>query len=270
MVRGVRVIPELDTPGHAASWGKAPQNKDIACTFGFGYMGPLDVTMDATYKVLRDVLTELNDIFPDPIIHFGGDEVSLTCLKNSTEARKDMEKYSVGGNFELYYRKRQRQIMREINPEKKAMYWMNSDVNTIEKDDVVHWWGQGIPNTQNKIVISNYGPYYLDMGVGNYLGVGYGSYVNWMDIYGRNIHNEAKSNPNKDAIIGAEVCLWSEISNQYTHHIKIWMRTSSLAERLWNPDINNVKPGLLGRLAKHERVMHRRGIPTQPVTCQIC
>ena len=57
-VRGIRVIPELDTPGHAASWGKAPENKDIACTFrSKGYMGPLDVTMAQTYQVLRDVLT---------------------------------------------------------------------------------------------------------------------------------------------------------------------------------------------------------------------
>jgi hypothetical protein len=47
MVRGVRVIPELDTPGHAASWGKAPQNSKIACTFGgAGYMGPLDVSLE--------------------------------------------------------------------------------------------------------------------------------------------------------------------------------------------------------------------------------
>ena len=50
--RGVRIVPELDTPGHAASWGHAPQNKNTACTFGTGFMGPLDVTLEKTYKLV--------------------------------------------------------------------------------------------------------------------------------------------------------------------------------------------------------------------------
>jgi hexosaminidase len=58
LVRGVRIIPELDTPGHAASWAKAPQNSKLGCTFGHtGYMGPLDITLDETYKMVKDVFT---------------------------------------------------------------------------------------------------------------------------------------------------------------------------------------------------------------------
>lgn len=85
MKRGLRVIPELDTPGHAASWGKALENKKFACTFGAGYMGPLDVSLSGTYQLVKEVFTEINDIFPDPVVHLGGDEVSLACLVNRTE-----------------------------------------------------------------------------------------------------------------------------------------------------------------------------------------
>lgn len=54
MVRGVRIIPELDTPGHAASWGKAPQNFKTACSYGRSqYKGPFDVTIEATYKLMK-------------------------------------------------------------------------------------------------------------------------------------------------------------------------------------------------------------------------
>lgn len=85
MVRGVRIVPELDTPGHAGSWSKAPQNKEIACTRGESYIGPLDVTLDRTYKLIREVFAEIFDIFPDPYVHVGGDEVKLICLTNKTE-----------------------------------------------------------------------------------------------------------------------------------------------------------------------------------------
>ena len=47
---------------------------------------------------------------------------------------------------------------------------MNSRID-IEEGDVVHWWGGGLPQTTNQVIVSNYGPYYLDMGVGNYFGV---------------------------------------------------------------------------------------------------
>lgn len=84
MVRGVRVIPELDTPGHAATWSFAPQNKDVACIDypKSLFRGPLDVTLESTYALVRDVLEEMVDVFVDPVIHLGGDELILVCLKN--------------------------------------------------------------------------------------------------------------------------------------------------------------------------------------------
>lgn len=86
MVRGVRVIPEIDTPGHAASWARAPQNAGVACTFeNSKYKGPLDVTLHKTYELVKEVFKEVFELFPDPYVHLGGDEVTLTCLANKTD-----------------------------------------------------------------------------------------------------------------------------------------------------------------------------------------
>jgi len=63
---------------------------------------------------------------------------------------------------------------------------MNNNFIQLEPTDIVHWWGGGLPATKNPVVISQYGPFYLDMGVGNYLGVAYGNYQTWMDLY--NLH----------------------------------------------------------------------------------
>lgn len=66
------------------------------------------------------------------------------------------------------------------------MYWMNGVIE-VEEGDVIHWWGSGKPQTSNPVVISNYGPFYLDMGVGNYYGVSYGNYLTWLDLHNQRI-----------------------------------------------------------------------------------
>ena len=60
MVRGVRIVPEIDTPGHAASWARAKENEDVGCTFSNNmFKGPLDVTMHKTYELIKDVFKEI-------------------------------------------------------------------------------------------------------------------------------------------------------------------------------------------------------------------
>lgn len=160
-------------------------------------------------------------------------------------------------------------MLKEVNSTKRFIYWMNSGIK-LEGDDIVHWWGAGLPDTSHEVIISNYGPYYLDMGVGNYFGVSYGSYNTWLDMFNQNLGKQISAHRNRDKIIGAEATLWSEISNEYVHHLKIWIRSSSLAERTWNTHNHDAKPDFFRRITAHERLMNRRGIPTAPATCQQC
>ena len=52
--------------------------------------------------------------------------------------------------------------------------------------------------------------------------------------------------------------------------MKIWIRTSSFAERTWTFKEYLAKPDVLGRIAAHEKLMNRKGIPTAGATSQQC
>ena len=78
--RGVRIVPELDVPGHTTSWlvthPEWGAGGEVSASSTFG---PHETVLDPTRSELMDALGrifgEIAEVFPDPYVHFGGDEV---------------------------------------------------------------------------------------------------------------------------------------------------------------------------------------------------
>ncbi len=115
--RGIRVVPELDMPGHVTSWlaaypqwaparpegpsgGTGTGARDeaeafppIAASKRFGpHPAVLNVADEAVYRAIDDLFGELADIFPDPYVHIGGDEVLPGWWMESVAVRSYMER----------------------------------------------------------------------------------------------------------------------------------------------------------------------------------
>jgi hypothetical protein len=135
---GVAVVPEINVPGHSASWAGVPglivQCPNFICSKGYGV--PLNVTHPKLRPVLKDVLKEVIEIFDDPpFLHLGGDEVNMAidCFREINEKMFD---YNV---FEGVLK----EILKEIKyDESKVIRWEMSEVNNKldRAGDITQFW----------------------------------------------------------------------------------------------------------------------------------
>ena len=78
--RGIRVIPEFDSPGHTRSWGVAyPQLLSNCTVDNTTLFGPLNIADKFTYDFMHEFFNEVSNLFPDTYVHLGGDEVDSKC-----------------------------------------------------------------------------------------------------------------------------------------------------------------------------------------------
>ena len=86
--RGVRIIPEFDTPGHTESWGpgagddfltKCCDKKGVPD----GTVGPIDPSKSGNYDIMNKLFSEIRSTFKDDFIHLGGDEVPFDCWQSN-------------------------------------------------------------------------------------------------------------------------------------------------------------------------------------------
>jgi hexosaminidase len=76
--RGVRILAEIDIPGHAASWAQGYPEIMADCFEKYYYNinnFALDPTKEETYQVVESVVSDLIQAMTDKHFHLGGDEV---------------------------------------------------------------------------------------------------------------------------------------------------------------------------------------------------
>jgi hexosaminidase len=127
--RGVRIIPEFDSPSHTfPSWGKGgPADLLTSCpSSSTDNTGPLRADREQTYQFLETLFTEVAAAFPDETFHGGGDEVSFGCWSSNPEVKAWMTAQGMGGNLTLlnnHYMTRLLQIITGAVMNKTAMFW---------------------------------------------------------------------------------------------------------------------------------------------------
>ena len=137
-MRGIRVVPEFDTPGHAESWcaGMPEVCPSATCRT------PLDVSKAETFAVLDDVLGDAAKLFPDAFVHLGGDEVDTSCWASTPSIRQWLQQrnYTTADAY-AYFVSKAAKLARAH--EKRPVQWaevFDQFGATLDKRTIVHVW----------------------------------------------------------------------------------------------------------------------------------
>ncbi len=117
--RGVRVVPELDFPGHASALAVAmPELISAPGPYrmerGWGVFKPLlDPSNEQVYQVIDALIGEVAAIFPDPYVHIGGDEVDPSQWQASSRIQQFMHDRGLADSHALqaYFNQRLEKIL---------------------------------------------------------------------------------------------------------------------------------------------------------------
>lgn len=187
--RGVRVIPELDLPGHSNS-GWRQINKDIvACgdydgpwidVAGEPNPGQLDISKGATYTALKHVYDDISSMFADNFFHVGGDELDAGCyntsqsikswLKEDSRTWSDLVQHWLDKALPIFKNKEGR----------KLIMWADIVLGSMPakelstKDVILQSWTGGIDNVKQAaskgydVIITSSDFLYLSCGMGGW------------------------------------------------------------------------------------------------------
>ncbi|UYZ63336.1 beta-N-acetylhexosaminidase [Hymenobacter weizhouensis] len=263
--RGIRVVPELDMPGHATAWLAAyPRLASNDSVYGVARRwGVLNIAMDptkeSTYGLLDTLLTEMAGLFPDPYFHIGGDENDGRQWKRNPRIVAFMRQQGFVTDkglpdkhaLQTYFNRR---ILGMVTRQgKKMIGWDEILGPGLPPDAVIQSWRgrKGLyeaAKAGHQTLLSN--GYYIDL---NYSAATHYA----VDPLPQ---DAPLTEAQRQLVLGGEATMWAEFVDSVIVDSRIWPRTAAVAERLWSPATVRNVPDMYRRLALVSQDLDRLGL----------
>jgi hexosaminidase len=275
--RGVRVVIEVDHPGHLSSACKGyPALCPADCVWDAGdNKVPLAPANNDTWRFLTDTLAELAALNPsEQFLHLGGDEVQTTCWELDAATRAWVAATGLSGAGAIYgvFVQRMDAAARALG--RSPLRWEDAWValgTALDRETVVHVWLS--PETLGNVTRHGYRALYSYQGVYDDI-IGYqngwylnGLYQDWKQMFDVDILAGLTNSSARSLVLGGEAAQWGEEADGSDVLQTIWPRAAAVAERLWsyNMAVNSSDAGVAGRLAAFRCLLLARGVPATPL-----
>ena len=244
--RYVRVIPEIDVPGHSLAalvaypelaCMKAPTAVNVGNKFYGEDENTLCIGKEETFEFMDKVLTEVAALFPDEYIHIGGDE----CFKGfwhkcpRCQARMKTEKLKNENELQSYFIHRMESLLKEKG--KKLIGWDEISEGGLAPDATVMSWrgmegGIQAAKAGHHVIMTPAEHCYIDLWQGEpSVEPDTYSMCRLKDSYS---FNPVPEGVPAEMILGGQGNLWAESVPTFRHaEYMAWPRGWALAEVLW-------------------------------------
>jgi len=233
--RGIRVVPEFDLPGHSTALlvgypelASLPGPYEIERHWGI-FDPALDPTNDKVYDFLDKLFGEVTEVFPDPFLHIGGDEVNGKQWAASAKIQQFMKEHKIADDkaLQAYFNQR---LIKVVEKHNRIMEGWDEILHPdLPKNAVIQSW-----RGPKGLAAAAHGGYRAMLSNGYYLDLMWSAERHYMnEPFSGDAANLTPEE--KQRVLGGESCMWAEFVDPENIDSRIWPRNAAIAERLWSP-----------------------------------
>jgi len=252
--RHINIVPEIDMPGHMQAaitaypeWGNHPTwQHELRTIWGVSYH--ILNSKDTTLQAMKDILSEIMELFPSRFIHIGGDEALKYEWEQSYEIQEHMTQLGLKSEDEL-----QTWFINEMNQficsrSRRMIGWDEILHTRLDPETSIMSWRSEEATTQacmqNLNAVSCYNEFtYLDCSQADpkHEPIAICGDLACEKVYRFDPIPKALSPEKRSLVLGGQGQLWTEYISNIKHlEYMAFPRLLALAERLWsyNSEIN--------------------------------